>query len=458
MERTADEFVPPRAGGRAPVERGRRLADVALLGLIPLLFLWNLLQLVLSFVSMPQNDLGRPLMSTHAFLDGKDMYALTDAVVYRYNQDTVIHLWNLNPPHSHLLLLPLTIMPPRLALLVWCILSGLCLYGSIRIILSEIGIQLTHRRKEWMALGLLAFTGTGAALITAHLSFLLMLLITLAWRDARHGRWGKAGSWLGLALSIKPFFLIFVPYLVLKGCWRGVAALGLTVGLAFLLGLLVFGQESHQSWLRVLSRADSWAWLPLNASLYGALSRVLMKNPAFTPIWELDPGLVRVAWLALGILAGLAALVRTLTDSSNQNTDRAFAILLVSALLLSPLGWIYYFWLPVGPIAALAREWWIERSKTVRDGSWASGSPSWYLLLAAAPGMATPTFVVLSMQPSALATLLISSIHFWSLVLVWLALILDRLDIRPARARIASVRPLESPGRWTDPEVISGTP
>ncbi len=277
-----------------------------------------------------------------------------------------------------------------MALLAWWVLSGLCLYGSIRIILSETRIELTPRLKKWMVVGLLSFSAMGVAMVTAHISFPLMLLITLSWRDARHGRWGKAGAWLGLALSIKPFLLIFIPYLVLKRCWRGVAAVGLTVGLAFLLGLLVFGPESHHSWLRVLSRADSWAWLPLNASLYGLLSRTLTKTPLYTPIVALDPGLVRLAWLVLGIPVGFVALLRVLTNSSSHGTDRAFAILLVSALILSPLGWIYYFWLPVGPIAAMARDWWIERSEQVSRGSTAIGSPSWYLFLASMVGMTTP--------------------------------------------------------------------
>ena len=60
----------------------------------------------------------------------------------------------------------------------------------------------------------------GMVVCTGNIALLLMLLITLGLADARHGRWGKAGSWLGLALSIKPFLLIFVPYLVLKGAAR----------------------------------------------------------------------------------------------------------------------------------------------------------------------------------------------------------------------------------------------
>ena len=329
MERNADELLPAANEGRADGERGGRRRTFALTVLILVLILWNLFLVAVTFAGMPRNDFGRPLLGTRAFLDGKDMYGETDAVITWCNSDTILRLWNLNPPHSHLLYLPLAVLPAELALSIWYVVGGLCLYGSIRILLSETGIELTPRRRDWMTAGLLAFSATGVALVTVHMTFLLMLVTTLAWRDARHRRWGKAGAWLGLALSIKPFFLIFIPYLVLKRCWRGLSAMGLTTGLSFLLGLLVFGLESHQSWLRVLSRADTWAWLPLNASLYGAMSRVLMKNTLFTTMATWEPGLVRAAWLALGIPAGLVALLRILPDRSTRGADRAFAILLV---------------------------------------------------------------------------------------------------------------------------------
>ena len=400
MERNSDDELAALSGSMETAKQGRRLAKLAMAGLTLFLLLWNLLFFAMAFASMPANDFGRPLMATQEFLQGRDMYGETKAVVFQYSPETVIRLWDLNPPHSHFLYLPLAVAPSWLALPAWYVLSGLCLYGSIGITVSEIGIGLTPRRKQWMIVGLMSFSAMGVAVAMAHMSFPLMLLVTLAWRNARHGRWGKAGSWLGLALSIKPFLLIFVPYLVLKGCWRGVAAVGLTTGLAFLVGLLVFGLESHRSWLRVISRADSWAWLPLNASLYGIMSRVLMKNPLFTPMVTLEPSLVRVVWLALGIPAGLVALYRTFTDPVSEGTDRAFGILLVSAVLLSPLGWIYYFWLPVGPIVATVHAWWIERSKEACGGNMLIGSPSGYLFLSSMVGMAVPVFFFNLLQPS----------------------------------------------------------
>jgi len=406
--------------------------------LLLLLLPWNLFLLSILFVSMPRNDFGRPFWSSLAFVRGEDMYALNPSVYFVISKTTILNLWNLSPPHAHFLLLPLAALPPRLALLVWCILSGLCLYASIRIILTQIGLTLTPVQTEWMVLGLLAFTGMGTAVVTGHLSFPLMLLITLAWCDARNGRWWRAGAWLGLGMSLKPFLLIFIPYLVVKRYWRALAAAGLAAGCAFLLGLVVFGADNHRSWVRVLSLAETWAWLPMNASLYGIMSRDLLKNQGFTPVIELDPGLVRAVWLALAIPVGLVALLRSCTDSSERNCDRAFAILLVSALLLSPLGWTYYFWLPAVPIAALVQGWLVRRSAPVGKDSPPARSLSWNLFVAAAPGLFAPITLALVGQPSALATVLFGGLSFWSLLLVWLALIVDGLDLRSMVATAGS--------------------
>jgi len=428
------EIVPAPAVAPAAGEWRRYLTRVFMVVLLLILLLWNLLLLGILFTSMPKNDFGRPFWSTLAFLRGEEMYALNESEIYVFKDTTILHLWDLNPPHAHLVLLPLAFLPPRLALQVWCLLGGFCLYGSIRIVLTQLGLRLTPSQGEWMVLGVLGFTGMGTAVVTGHMSFPLMLLITLSWCDARNGRWWRAGAWLGLGMSIKPFLLIFIPYLLLKGNWRGLVAAALAAGCAFLLGLVVFGPENHRSWLRVLSLADSWSWLPMNASLHGFLSRALLTSPIFTPMTELDPGLVRAVWLALVILAGLAALLRTSADSSGQSCDRAFAILLVSALLLSPLGWTYYFWLPAVPIAPLVRGWWIQRSTPVGKDSPPPRSLSWNLFLAAAPGLFTPITLALAGQPSALATVVIGGISFWSLLLVWLALIVDGVDLRSTGA------------------------
>jgi hypothetical protein len=418
---------------------GNRLKSLvrgAFLALGLILTSWNLYLLTVCFAMMPKNDFGRPLWDTIAFLRGQPMYAPSIAVHFRFDQSgsESVDLWNLNPPHFQLLLLPFAVLEPTLALLIWCLMGGVCLVLSLRIILQEVPFEVTRDRRPWIALGVLSFSGMGSAMVTGHLSFPLMLLVTLVWRDARHGRWTRAGGLLGLGMSVKPFLLIFIPYLVLKRRWRGVAAAGLTACLCFLLGLAVFGIENHRAWLRRLGTADSWAWLPMNASLFGFLRRALTDNPFYASLANLDPGTVRWIWLCLGAPAGLLALAVSLNDASKTGIDRAFALLLVSALLLSPLGWTYYFWLPLGPVAVLARAWWSDRPVGEDEQIPAQR----LLLLLAMPGLFSPFFVTIFYQPQPLATVFYGGFVFWSLLLVWLALILDGFLKRyPCRGTVA---------------------
>jgi hypothetical protein len=153
---------------------------------------------------------------------------------------------------------------------------------------------------------------------------------------------------------------------------------------------------------------------------------------------------------------GIVAMFRVVIEPILGGADRAFAVLLVTALLLSPLGWTYYFLLPVGPVAALARSWWVERPLDAGGDRALAGLASEYLFIMAMAGMAFPYFVVLLYQPSAVATVLIGSIPFWSLTFLWLALILDRLNARLIRDWLASMRIEWAKGRWVGRGIVSG--
>ena len=90
--------------------------------------------------------------------------------------------------------------------------------------------------------------------------------------------------------------------------------------------------------------------------------------------------------------------------------DRAFALLLVAAILISPLGWIYYMPVAAGPIAAIvfAQE---------RRGPWTW----WSVLLGviAIAGFYWPHPLLGAMQPNRWATLVFTSAYFWASLAAW---------------------------------------
>jgi hypothetical protein len=113
--------------------------------------------------------------------------------------------------------------------------------------------------------------------------------------------------------------------------------------------------------------------------------------------------------LAAAVVVGLWTLRAVVR--SGHDIDRAFAMMMLAALLVSPLGWVYYWWLPVGPMAALLRR-----------------PPAAFWI--AAPLMAAPLFVVTAGQPNGWMTVTVGSAYFWATLLAWAA-----VCIRPPAAR-----------------------
>jgi hypothetical protein len=376
----------------------------------------------------PKNDFGRTFLSAVAFVHGEPMYAMNDSIPWKIEEDgTTINLWNLNPPHFHLLLLPLAWLPIRAALMVWLLVNVACGTIALRLVAREAGWNFTSQQRQWVLVGFLGFIGTQTAFVTGHMSFLLFWLVTLSWIAARHDRWTTAGVTLGLGLSLKPFLLFLVPYFLWRRQWRAVCALTATVLVCLAAGFAVFGLENHRAWREVLGVADNWAWLPMNASLMGLLTRTFGEQPIFTPLMVFSPASIHAIWLVVGIPLGLVTYVAGFKDPSQRGVDRAYAVLLTGALLLSPLGWTYYFWLPLGPLAVMAADWWGRRGE---------GSTFWSrrLVQAAIPGLVFPLLVMSLCQHSRIGTVLFCSVFFWALLLVWLALVLDGFQTYRTRA------------------------
>jgi hypothetical protein len=374
---------------------------------------------------MPDNDFGKAYYSTRAFLDGGEMYGYNESIPAMFEEGKPVNLWNLNPPHFHVIVLPIARLIPHVALLVWIVVNFVCFYVGLRWVADELGLQAQHRPAA--LLWVLSFTGTNAACICGHCSFMLFLPVTAMWLAARRGRWGSAGAWLGLALSIKPFLLIIVPYLILKRRWDALASMLAVIIACFAVGFAVFGVHNHLEWLGRFRETGNWAWQFINGSIYGMLSRSLLVNPMSTPVVEGSQQLVTALWLAIGTPMGLVTLAVAASDSSPRGVDRAMAVLLVAAMMLSPLGWTYYYCLPLGPVAVMALGWWREAGQNAR---WRKGFMTAGLVM-----FAWPLWVAGLFQPYVASTLLIGNLYSYGTVAVWVALVLD--GIRACRTPAA---------------------
>jgi alpha-1,2-mannosyltransferase len=370
-------------------------------------------------------DFGIFLTSVHHVMAGRSLYTPTvypAAATYRRARRAhaitgpVTGPPNLNLPHTHLFLLPLAGMPPRAALRIWTAASFVVFAWAAWRSIRTLEWRLPLLGWLTLAVHLLAWGPAAAFSLTAQVSLLLMGPVTAAWLAARSGRSARAGGWLGVAAAIKPFLLLFVPYFLIRRDWVALRALAIATALMVGIGLIVFGPGAYKEWAMQLPKV-SWGGHYLNASIFSVTERLFGKS-AYGQI-------ARHPELAASLALAACAVVGTITlrrvrriPSSIAAIDREWAGLLLGSLLLSPLGWVYYVWIALWPVAATighARPW--RRRRSV-DLLLIPGLAGWLWF-----GKMTEWG-----QPNALATATFASMYFWALLSLWLWVSINRAN------------------------------
>jgi hypothetical protein len=206
----------------------------------------------------------------------------------------------------------------------------------------------------------------GHELVLGQVNLLLATVALAAVHLLGRGRPALAGLLVALAVVIKPYAVIFVPWL---GAQRAVGALGAALaGLigALLLPVVAYGVQGtlalHAAWWRTVTQSTAPNLLNAdNVSLAGMFAK-----------W-LGPG-EPAAWLAVVTsmaLLGAAAVVVIMRRRVPAPAGLEAALLLTLIPLLSPQGWDYVFLLSTPAVLYLVN---YERSlpAPVRVMTWAA--------------------------------------------------------------------------------------
>jgi len=294
------------------------------------------------------SDFAKFYYSSHYFWAGEDIYQEVPLDLFgplpepRGNPRDDLHP-NLNPPFVTLLLAPAGLMSYPAAYVVWSTLSLFFGILAIHLIRAALFPNLVAYASIGFYILLLAYFPTWISILYGQLSLLLFLLLTLAWLGLRSGHNRKAGIALGLAASIKLFAGLYLLFLLVRRQWQTLAwALG-TIAVCFFSGLVLIGPAAHQRYVEVLGKIN-WYSASWNASFQGFFMRVFggSENVPLIP----SPSTGRIFWggCALALILGLVFQVKKGDENSSPiHIDKGFGLCSVAMLLLSPLGWMYYF-------------------------------------------------------------------------------------------------------------------
>ncbi|MDP6705601.1 MAG: glycosyltransferase family 87 protein [Alphaproteobacteria bacterium] len=249
---------------------------------------------------------------------------------------------NLNPPFQTLLFLPFAWLSFEAAYRLWS-LASLAFLGLGAVIVARLGTGRPTLRASFLGLLLLAYFPSWIGIVLGQLGHFLFLLACIAWASARTGRDRLAGLALGLSLAVKPFTGLFLILFLLQRRWRLLTWYLASFSGATIVAVVVFGPRAHLRYLEILQDV-TWTAASWNASILGFATRVFggSGNAALVEA-PYVAGLIHLLAAVLG-LAALYAITRThrVTDA-RRRLDLGFALALPLMLLLSPLGWIYYF-------------------------------------------------------------------------------------------------------------------
>jgi len=288
---------------------------------------------------------------------------------------------NMNPPHFQLVMRPLTVFSAETASAIF---RGLSIAAAI----GCIWWLARNSTERWSLADLGALMAWSPAALNISLNqvtWLLWPLLIYAWSSWRKGRWTAGAVAYGIALSFKPFLGVFLLWMVVTRRLKTAVIAVAVAASCFSLGVLVYGVAVFRNWTKAVGDIVWWR-STLNASFQGFMARSL--SDPYAELSEVP------RWVTpLALLGGAIILLVTLWKTRQRDIEESWTPLMASALLASPLGWLYY-------------------------GCWLLPGRRPFRLLFQAPMLWVPVFYV-KLPGSYFLAATYHSRYFWGFALVW---------------------------------------
>jgi hypothetical protein len=233
----------------------------------------------------------------------------------------------------------------------------------------RIAFSKDYLKKYWVGLFLvyLLLFHNLLDLFLNQLGGLIMLFIILGYYYYLKKSDYVAGILWGFIIALKLFPGLLFFYVLKENRKTVLATMLVTIACCFLLPLFVFGTRIYVQFFNTLIGV-SWYHFPWNASLLGFLHAIFYR---FDQIDWIAPTYIV---LALIYLISYLWLITPNKDEDVVN-HQAFCLTLILMVILSPLGWTYYFPLLLLPVALLWASYMNEQKP------WSNSAMLWLITL-----------------------------------------------------------------------------
>jgi Glycosyltransferase family 87 len=239
-------------------------------------------------------------------------------------------------PAFAILAMPAALLPLEIAKAVWFTCSVLLISAVLALSLR---LLPARSRPQWLLVAVtLAVMAKfyGHELVLGQVNLLLAAILLVAVDLSRRGRTISAGLLVALAIVIKPYAVIFLPWFAARRAFGELAGAAIGIAVALLLPVLVYGPGRtaalHRDWWRTVTESTAPNLLnPDNVSLAAMFAKWMGPGPRAAEL------ALAAAVVLLIVAAGVFARRRHVRAPEGLEAS----LLLTLMPLLSPQGWDY---------------------------------------------------------------------------------------------------------------------
>jgi hypothetical protein len=310
-----------------------------------------------------RKDFLQEYLLAKSVLEGADPYLPIPLLAEKFIGDISLSLLpnpTPHPPPVAVLFLPFALLDYITSSILWLMIELGCMVwvayrisiwtGTVRIKIST--IILVCLFLSWRPF--FEDLGLGQLMIP------ILAILVETWLALQQGKPVRAGSYLGLAISLKLIAWPILLYLLFKKQWKASIAAISVVTLTHLAAAMTMGTANI--WYYYLNSGD-WVY-PLyrahnqNFSSWSIGWRIFEGTGSPVLVSAVSPPLINAPELAhyvsvaipLGVLA-----ISLLLAIKVHGDSQAFGIMVGASILISPIAWIHYFTLATIPIAIAMR-------------------------------------------------------------------------------------------------------
>jgi len=384
-------------------EEPRRLTRLVLVALVAVYAGWIGYQ----FVRNKLIDFNVYYISAAGFRQGVDIYALAREhgttnlpqwarLAAEHGIDFYTHPY-LYPPLTAQIVLPLTLLPPRLAGMIWLVLTAASFVLSAWLLGTSSAL---HNRPALAYFLLLLFVPPLTTMHAGQVNGFLLLSLSLAVHGLSRRDWVRAGIGVALGTLFKLIPVALLVYLAWRRQWKATGMAVTLIAVLLLTAPLTLGPGALRSYARhflILGRLGTVFRTPPNQSLNGFFGRLLadlLHDQMIYRIYLISAGIVVLGTVACCWPFG----------PLGYGWRLEFALIVCALLLITPYTWYHQLVLLLIPFFVAL------------DRAIARRAPRWWLVLLGLGFLLTDLHGLLWHQ---LSGRMLLSMPFYTMVMLW---------------------------------------